>query len=67
MMAFITSSRSMGMCLAFTWMDKDLADMLSYTSEGAENLTLFQSVHLWNIVQDPASNAKDLELRQEKL
>lgn len=48
-------------------MDKDLADMLSYTSEGAENLTLFQSVHLWNIVQDPASNAKDLELRQEKL
>lgn len=33
-MAFIMSSRSMGMCLAFMWMDKDLADMLSYTSEG---------------------------------
>ena len=41
MMAFIMSSRSMGMCLAFMWMDKDLADMLSYTSEGAEISTLF--------------------------
>ena len=43
-------------------MDKDRADMLSYTSEGAENSTLFESMHPWNKFQDPASNAKDLKL-----